>query len=88
MYDTNMKNILLSVYILLTFSFFVQTKTFAQEEIDSTTNVTVQQERETVEEELQTATVQSLTIPQILLSILAPSTFVVIGYLMIKKLKL
>lgn len=83
-----MKNILLSVYILLTFSFFVQTKTFAQEEIDSTPNVSVQQQKETVEEELQTTTGSSLTAPQILLSILAPSTFVVIGYLMIKKLKL
>ena len=83
-----MKNILLSVYILLTFSFFVQTKTFAQEEIDSTTQITVEQEKETVEEELQTTTGSSLTTPQILLSILAPSTFVVIGYLMIKKLKL
>ena len=88
MYHTNMKQILLSVYILLTFSFFVQTKTYAQQEIDSTTQITVEQEKETVEETLQTNLAPTLTAPQILLSILAPTSFVIIGYLLIKKLKL
>ncbi len=88
MYHTNMKQILLSVYILLTFSFFVQTKTYAQQEIDSTTQITVEQEKETVEETLQTNSAPTLTAPQILLSILAPTSFIIIGYLLIKKLKL
>lgn len=88
MYHTNMKQILLSVYILLTFSFFVQTKTYAQQEIDSTTQITVEQEKETVEETLQTNLAPTLTAPQILLSILAPTSFVIICYLLIKKLKL
>jgi len=88
MYHTNMKQILLSIYILLTFCFFVQTKTYAQEEIDSTTQVTIEQEQKTLEESLQTTSAPSLTFPQILLSILAPTSLVVIGYLLIKKLKL
>ncbi len=88
MYHTNMKQILLSIYILLTFSFFVQTKTYAQEEVDSTSQITVQQEEKTLEESLKTTSSLSLTLPQILLSILAPTSLIVIGYLLIKKLKL
>lgn len=88
MYHTNMKQILLSVYILLTFFFLVQNKIYAQEPVDSTTQITVEQEKETVEETLQTTSAPTLTAPQILLSILAPTSFVIIGYLLIKKLKL
>lgn len=88
MYHTHMKQILLTIYILLTFSFIVKTKAYAQEDININTQTVVEQEEKTLEESLQTTTAQKLTAPQILLSILAPTSLVVIGYLLIKKLKL
>ena len=94
-----MKPIILSIYILLLSSFFLTQPIYSQADIPDDQEVTIQQENsieeintveeKTVAEELQEETSGvKLSFGQILISILAPASFIVIAYLLIKKLKL
>jgi len=91
-----MKHILISIYIILSFLFLTIQPLHAQEEdiqeeqiTQETTEEVTQESTETLEEALQEDTPSiKLNFFQILVAILAPLTFLTIGYLLIKKFKL
>jgi len=94
-----MKQLLISIYILLSLLFFTTPINAQENEIpqqeDVTEETTTEQEdtnkenTQTLDQQLQQDTpTLKLTFFQILVAILAPVTFIVIGYLLIKKLKL
>jgi len=91
-----MKHIIISIYILLSFIFFTSQPLHAQEENILEQEITQESDEEvskentkTLDEALSedTPTIK-LNIFQILVAILAPITFLTIGYLLIKKMKL
>ncbi len=101
MYHTTMKHLLISIYILVSFLFMNNlASVYAQEEEVTGDSQTViqeydeedidNQETKTLDEALQEDTPASIELNffQILVAILAPLTFLTIGYLLIKKLKL
>lgn len=98
MYHTTMKHLLISIYILVSFLFMNNlASVYAQEEEVTGDSQTVIQEEDkdiqetkTLDEALQEDTPPSIELNffQILVAILAPLTFLTIGYLLIKKLKL
>jgi type III secretory pathway component EscR len=94
-----MKQLLISIYILLSLLFFTTPISAQENEIsqqEEVTQETTTEQEGTNEESTQTLDQQlqqdtptlKLTFFQILVAILAPVTFIAIGYLLIKKLKL
>lgn len=94
MYYITMKNILISILVILCIVAFTVSPIYAEEYTETNEQITTTQqdeltEQRTVEEELQTqATTQSLSTIQIIISILAPLCFIALAYILIKKLKL
>jgi len=104
MYHTTMKQIILSTFILFTFTFVSPTYLYAQEG-DVTNDITQDQEENmedvsteqkdetdstSLEEALQKEETKetSFTFFQIFVAVTAPLTFFALAYLLIKKLKL
>lgn len=91
-----MKHILISIYILLSFLFFTVQPISAQEDDMPEQETTQENTQEVIENDTKTLDEaleqESLTVKlnffQILVAILAPITFLTIGYLLIKKMKL
>ncbi|GEM_PF-3480037 len=98
MYHTTMKQIVISMYILLSFLFLSYSPAYAQENVidkteqsqETTTLKEAVDDISTLKETLDTEEDKSVKLNffQILVAIFAPLTLITIAYLLIKKLKL
>ncbi len=90
-----MKSFILSIYLVLTLSFLSVPVVHAQEEIESESGTPIiLEEVDTLADDNELTEIEneqiypSLSFFEVTLSLLAPLSFILLGYLLIKKLKL